>query len=62
MGILRKKKVLLLDEITSNLDPETEGVITEHIRVLKEQGYTIISVSHKHDFLKYADVIYDFGE
>lgn len=59
MGILRNNKILLLDEVTSSLDGKTEAKIAENFHKLIEKGYTIISISHKLDFLKYADVIYE---
>lgn len=58
MGLLRGKKILLLDEVTSSLDRETEAKLAENFRILKENGYTIISISHKLEFLKYADAVY----
>lgn len=62
MGLLRGNRVLLLDEVTSNLDPEIEAKLTENFRSLVQKGYTIISISHKLDFLKYADVIYKIDD
>ena len=59
MGILRDNKVLLLDEVSSNLDPKVEDILAEHFHSLAERGYTIISISHRMEFLKYADVIYE---
>lgn len=62
MGLLRGKKILLLDEVTSSLDRVTEERLAENFRVLKENGYTIISISHKLEFLKYADVVYQIED
>lgn len=59
MGILRKNKIMLLDEVTSSLDPKIEAKLTENFYSLIKQGYTIISISHRMDFLKYADTIYE---
>ena len=49
-------EILVIDEPTSQLDPEgTEGVF-EIIHMLKEQGKTIILVEHKVDLMaEYAD-------
>lgn len=58
IGLLRKTKVILLDEVTSSLDSITEMKITNNLKKLKDNGYTIVSISHKEEFLKYADVIY----
>ena len=59
MGILRNNRILLLDEVSSNLDPKVEDILAEHFHSLAEQGYTIISISHRMEFLKYADTVYE---
>lgn len=59
-GILRRNKILLLDEITSNVDAKSEQKIKENIkRLVDEEGYTIISISHNEAFHEYADVTYN---
>lgn len=57
LGLLRNNKVLLLDEITSCLDKETELIIASHLKNLLTKGYTIISISHRVSFNKYSDNI-----
>lgn len=54
--IAMNPEILVIDEPTSQLDPEgTEGVF-EIIHMLKEQGKTIILVEHKVDLMaEYAD-------
>ena len=55
-GILRGSPVMLLDEITSNLDNETEEEICNMIQKLRqEKKLTLISVTHRPMILKYAD-------
>lgn len=55
-GILRGSSVMLLDEITSNLDNETEKEICMLIQRLRsEKKLTIISVTHRPMILQYAD-------
>ena len=55
-GILRGSPVMLLDEITSNLDTETEEEICNMIQKLRrEKKLTLISVTHRPMILKYAD-------
>lgn len=55
-GILRGSPVMLLDEITSNLDTETEEEICNMIQKLRrEKNLTLISVTHRPMILKYAD-------
>lgn len=58
MGLIRGNKILLLDEVTSALDIKTEEKIVDNLKKLVNEGYTIVSISHKLDFLKYADIIY----
>ena len=41
-----KPRVLLLDEITSNLDIETIGEVNKVIRNLASEGLTMVVVSH----------------
>lgn len=42
--------VLLLDEVTSALDPELVGEVLEVIRDLKRRGLTMVCVTHEIDF------------
>ncbi|MFM1572169.1 ABC transporter ATP-binding protein [Helcococcus ovis] len=59
-GLLRKNKVLLLDEITSNIDKNTERIIRENILKLHNTGeYIIIAISHNKEFLEDCDKIYE---
>ncbi len=59
IGLLRKNRILLLDEVTSNLDQNLEKAIAKNLKSLVDEGYTIISISHKYDFLQYADAVYE---
>lgn len=45
-------EVLLLDEVTSALDPELVGEVLDTIRVLAEDGMTMILVSHEMGFVR----------
>ena len=56
-ALLSKPKILILDEATSNLDPETDFFINEIITKIKKD-ITIIVVTHKFSSLKFADYIY----
>lgn len=62
MGLIRGNKILLLDEVTSALDIKTEEKIVDNLKKLVNEGYTIVSISHKLEFLKYADIIYTISE
>lgn len=51
-------EVIILDEPTSQLDPKSTEEIFEIIRILKEQGKTIILIEHKIDLVaEYCDSI-----
>ena len=56
IGIARalalKPEVLLLDEVTSALDPELVGEVLDTIRVLADDGMTMILVSHEMGFVR----------
>ena len=62
MGLIRGNKILLLDEVTSALDIKTEEKIVDNFKKLVNEGYTIVSISHKLEFLKYADIIYTISD
>jgi polar amino acid transport system ATP-binding protein len=45
-------KVLLLDEVTSALDPELVGGVLDLIRELKQNGTTILMATHELSFAR----------
>jgi len=47
-------KVLLLDEITSALDPELVGEVLDVVRSLAEEGMTMLMVTHEMTFAREA--------
>lgn len=56
-------EVFVIDEPTSQLDPQGTESIFEIIHMLKEQGKTIILVEHKIDLLaEYADEVIVIGD
>ncbi len=57
-ALYKKSSVLVLDEITSSLDINTEKSILECIRHLYESGYTIIMIAHQRRILRNCSVIY----
>ncbi len=58
-GLLRHSKILLLDEVTSNVDASTEIEIKETIeKIRKSKDLTVVSISHKLDFLDSTDNIF----
>jgi polar amino acid transport system ATP-binding protein len=53
-----KPEILCFDEPTSALDPELTGEVLRTIRGLKEQGHTMIVVTHEMEFARnVADVV-----
>jgi polar amino acid transport system ATP-binding protein len=44
--------ILLLDEVTSALDPELINEVLDAIRVLAQKGHTMIIVSHEMSFVR----------
>jgi polar amino acid transport system ATP-binding protein len=51
-AMLTRPRALLLDEVTSALDPELVGEVLELIRELKEQGMTMILATHEMSFAR----------
>lgn len=56
-ALVTKPRLLLLDEVTSALDPETEREICANIRGLAGRT-TVLAVTHRPAFLDFADVVY----
>jgi ABC-type transport system involved in cytochrome bd biosynthesis fused ATPase/permease subunit len=58
--MIRKKEVYIFDEITSNLDENTEKEILDLIfNIAKEKTFLIIT--HKKEVLKKVDNIYEMS-
>lgn len=57
-ALYKNARVLLFDEATSSLDPESENVIMESLKKLKEQNVTIIIIAHQDRILQLCDFIY----
>ena len=51
-AIATDPKLLLLDEITSALDPVLVGEVLDLVRHLKENGSTILMATHEMDFAR----------
>ncbi|MCB1377017.1 MAG: ABC transporter ATP-binding protein [Alphaproteobacteria bacterium] len=56
-ALVGKPQVLILDEVTSALDPETEAEIVDNIANLRG-AYTIIAITHRPAWTKIADRLY----
>lgn len=57
--LLRNVEIYLLDEITSNVDPENTQLILSYFKELSKDGKTIISVTHDREYIPFADMIYE---
>lgn len=55
--------IILLDEPTASLDEMLVGQVTEMIKILRDNGKTILVVSHDSNFVKgVGDKVYDFKD
>ena len=51
-ALAMKPDYMLLDEVTSALDPELVGEVLDTLRLLAEEGMTMICVTHEMGFAK----------
>jgi len=59
--MLSKPALLILDEPTSPLDPETIREFLSYLKKIQEEGTTIIMVTHKTEDIQYADFLWFLG-
>ncbi len=59
---LQDLELIILDEGTSSVDPETERHILNSLQELHKKGITIISIAHKESALADAECIYELSE
>lgn len=57
-AFLKDSKILILDEITSSLDPESEASILSQLDAYSKEEKTVIYVSHRLSTLKNLDKIF----
>ena len=57
-ALVKNPELLILDEATTALDPETEERILKTIRQLSKDGLTVVAVSHQPAVLDVADTTY----
>ena len=60
-ALVTNPKILILDEVTSALDPETEAGIVSNIASLRGR-YTIIAITHRPAWTKIADRLYTISK
>ena len=51
-ALVTEPQIILMDEITSALDPELTGEVLEVIKSLAEQHYTMLMITHEINFAK----------
>ncbi len=56
-ALVHQRKILILDEPTSSLDPESEAAVCETLRHLRGE-YTILAISHQPALVEAADRVY----
>lgn len=56
-GLINSPELLILDEPTTGLDPEARHIIWQHLRLLKQQGLTIVLTTH---YLEEASQLCDY--
>jgi ATP-binding cassette, subfamily C, bacterial len=59
-ALVRKPRLLILDEVTTSLDPATEASICDTLRGLRG-NVTILAVSHQPAVMVAADIVYTIG-
>ncbi len=59
-ALVHRPRLLILDEVTSALDPKTEQEICRNIQSLSGQ-LTILVITHRPAWLSIADRVYEFG-
>jgi|WetSurMetagenome_2_1015567.scaffolds.fasta_scaffold15471_2 ATP-binding cassette, subfamily B, bacterial PglK len=57
-ALFPNREILIFDEVTSNLDKETESEVIQTILKIAKRDKTIIFVSHKQEMLNTCDKIY----
>jgi ATP-binding cassette subfamily C protein len=60
-ALVTRPKILILDEVTSALDPDSEHAIVENILALRGES-TVIAITHRAAFLDIADHIYELSD
>ena len=60
-ALIRRPRLLILDEVTSALDPESEREICRNIVQLRERT-TVLAVTHRPAFLEIATRVYQIDE
>lgn len=54
-ALINNPEILLADEPTGNLDEDNEKIVLETLQKLKNEGKTIVLITHNPDLAKFAD-------
>jgi len=57
-ALARRPRLLLLDEVTTALDPDTEAGICATLRSLVSERVTIVAISHQPALMREASILY----
>ena len=57
-ALVNDPDIILADEPTGNLDPKTSEELIEFFSELRQQGKTIVMVTHDHQLKKYASKVF----
>ena len=61
--MLNKPKLIVADEPTGNLDPETAGKITELLKEITHTGAAVIMSTHNHAMIeRFPGIVYECQE
>jgi ABC-type multidrug transport system fused ATPase/permease subunit len=61
-ALLRQPRILVLDEVTSSLDPETSRAVMDSIKNFTKGKVTVIHISHKLESLTESDALIFFRD
>ncbi len=59
-GVLLKREIFLLDEITSSIDKDTSKTIVKFF--MENRDITVISISHDKEWIEFADSYYQMAD
>lgn len=60
-AVVRRPRLLILDEVTSALDPESEAIICQSVRKLA-RDMAVLAITHRPAFLEIADRVYELND
>ena len=57
-ALINEPDIILADEPTGNLDPDTSSELINFFSELRKQGKTIVMVTHNHDLKSHANKVF----